>query len=173
MSLGLALSAGAQILGAIGKGKDKPASQQSGYSAAPANVKKILEGPYWDYATQTFNDLINAPKARVAPYDRSQLFGNPEASAIQQAADMRAGLIPQQEMIYQNGQYLPLNVPAPTGQTYAPQGASPMPNASMQQQGVANKSSGTYYNPQQALGLSGQGISTQSLAAYLAQLGVR
>jgi len=173
--LGDLLGAGASILGAIGKGKDKPASQQSGYSAAPEVVRKDLEGTYWPYAMSVFNDLVNQPRARVAAPRPGDLFANPEAYAMQAAADMRAGLIPQQELIYQNGQLQPLAYPSPVpGQTFAPPGgqATAQPPA-MQGTPVANKSSGTYLSPAQSLGLMSQGISTPSLAAYLAQLGVR
>lgn len=171
---GSLISAGAGLLGAIGKSKDKPASEQSGYSAAPANVKKTLEGPYWDYATQTFNDLVNRPMARVDPYTPDQMFGSPELSAIQQAADMRAGLIPQQDLVYNNGMLQPISQPAPLpGQMPAAQAQAPTALPGMQQTGPANKSNGMYYNPEESLRLLSQGISTPSLAAYLAQLGVK
>lgn len=128
--LGAILTAGAGLLGAIGKSKDKPASEQSGYSQAPQVVKNTMEGPYWTQAIDTFDYLKDRPKARVAPYDDSQLFGSPELSAIQQAADMRAGLIPQQEMVYSNGQYVPLSQPSPLP------GAQGTPQAPQQQQGA-------------------------------------
>lgn len=151
------LSLGGTLLGGLGQDEPKRAEQSTGFNALPKEVRDAWIKTFLPAAMAQFQQPYKAmPMKRYQPTGTA--FDSAAMQDLQNYSDQMGGL------------FTPFNQsPAKPAATTPPSALSDLV-PKVEQKGTANKSSGTYYSPEQALQLLAQGISTPSIAAYLGQL---